>query len=163
MILPLNMMGTICVLYLIIIIKLEEWSNLLYKTRQNPQTCVLPHLAVFSPIHWGQMLSREWRCSWRNAMLQLHLSDQQFITYWGATYISYFVLRLGHETMFVFLYSYGDVRFISIYIPDLADQRKGDPDTDLIMYKAISQCWYWVQIRVYTFTVRLRPIPEMWQ
>ena len=40
------------------------------------------------PIHWSQVLGWEWRCSWScanrwcsnymSAMLQLHLSDQQF-------------------------------------------------------------------------------------
>ena len=33
------------------------------------------------PIHWSQVWSREWRCSCsqrRQAMLQLHLSDEQF-------------------------------------------------------------------------------------
>ena len=28
-------------------------------------------------IYWSQVLSKKWRC-WRQAMLQLHLSDQQF-------------------------------------------------------------------------------------
>ena len=30
------------------------------------------------PIHWNQMLSREWRCSWSIADRQLHQSDEQF-------------------------------------------------------------------------------------
>ena len=48
------------------------------------------------PIHWSQMLSQEWRCSWsRQATLQLHLSDQQLycllrcliLEVWGYSYL----------------------------------------------------------------------------
>ena len=35
--------------------------------------------SCLNPIRWSQVLSPEWRCSWRlSALLQLHLSDQQF-------------------------------------------------------------------------------------
>ena len=42
------------------------------------------------PIHWSQVLSREWRCSWSSA--DRRCSNyigvvNNFITYWGATYI----------------------------------------------------------------------------
>ena len=42
------------------------------------------------PIHWSQVLSREWRCSWSSA--DRRCSNyiwviNQFIAYWGATYI----------------------------------------------------------------------------
>ena len=29
--------------------------------------CLSSHLAVVCPLHWSQMLSREWRCRWSNA------------------------------------------------------------------------------------------------
>ena len=40
-------------------------------------------------IHWSQVLSQEWRCSWMSVLLQLHLSDQQMycLINWGAFYI----------------------------------------------------------------------------
>ena len=42
------------------------------------------------PIHWSQMLSREWRCTWSNAdrwCSNYIWVINHFIAYWGATYI----------------------------------------------------------------------------
>ena len=43
------------------------------------------------PIHWSQVLSREWRCSWSSADRRcsnyIWVIDN-FIAYWGASYIS---------------------------------------------------------------------------
>ena len=49
------------------------------------------------PIHWSQMLSWEWRCSWSSA--DRRCSNyiwviNSFIAYWGATYIRGFTVEL---------------------------------------------------------------------
>ena len=65
------------------------------------------------PIHWSQVLSREWRCSWsraRQAVLQLHMSDQQFyrplrwVLYYGFDAIIYiYVCIRGSKSHVIFL------------------------------------------------------------
>ena len=47
------------------------------------------------PIHWNQVLSREWRCSWSSA--DRRCSNyiwviNSFITYWGACYLRVLIL-----------------------------------------------------------------------
>ena len=54
-------------------------SNISRTKSQNLNVSRLA-LQLSCPIHWSQVLSREWRCSWSSA-IQLHLSDQKFIAY----------------------------------------------------------------------------------
>ena len=55
------------------------------------------------PIHWSQVLSREWRCSWSSAdgrCSNYIWVINNFIACWGAFYIRGFtVCLMGHMTM----------------------------------------------------------------
>ena len=68
-------------------------SILWYKTHPIPKhKCFSSRLC---PIHWSQVLSWEWRCSWSSA--DRHCSNyiwviNNFIAYWGASYIRDFTV-----------------------------------------------------------------------
>ena len=50
------------------------------------------------PVHWSQVLSREWRCSWSSADRQCSnyiWVIKNFIAYWGAAYIRGFTVVLS--------------------------------------------------------------------
>ena len=44
----------------------RQISNISYTISQNLM-CLVSSCSCFCPIHWRQILSREWRCSWRSA------------------------------------------------------------------------------------------------
>ena len=83
-------------------------SFLIYRTNTNTQNCFSSRLLVFlCPIHWSQVLSQEWKCSWSSA--DKRCSDyiwvnNLFIAYQGATYIRGLTVEL----------LMADVQFLSI-------------------------------------------------
>ena len=63
--------------------------NLKYETHQIPKLkCFLSRLeSCMCPIHWSQVLSREWRCSWSSADRRcpnyIWVVINDYIAYWG--------------------------------------------------------------------------------
>ena len=43
-------------------------SNIRYAPNQKIKMFFVPSCSCFCPIHWSQLLSREWRCSWSSAV-----------------------------------------------------------------------------------------------
>ena len=64
----------------------------LIKVAPNPQThmILVSPCSCLCPIHWSQVLSREWRCSWSSADSRCSnyiLVIDNFIAFSGASYI----------------------------------------------------------------------------
>ena len=56
--------------------------------------------SCLNPIHWSQVLSREWRCDWGNAdkpCSSYICGIRKIIAYWCATYIRYLTAYLGRK------------------------------------------------------------------
>ena len=69
----------------------------------------------FSPIHWSQMLSREWRCSWSS--IDRWCSNciwviNNFIAYWGEAYIGGLMVYKNHVHI-LWIYFRADARLAS--------------------------------------------------
>ena len=81
------------------------------------------------PIQWSQVLSREWRCSWssadRRCFNYIWVIDN-FIAYWGATYIRDLTVNqqinthnhLPRQLSIIWIYFVEDMQFIHIDIWD---------------------------------------------
>ena len=67
----------------------HQTSSIRCTKSQNKMFLVLSCICL-CPIHWSQVLSREWRCSWSSADRQWSKYIwviNNFIAYWGAFYI----------------------------------------------------------------------------
>ena len=80
-------------------------SNLKYKSHQIPKLkCLVLFYSCLCPIHWSQVLSWEWRCSWSstNRPCSNYIwVINYFIAYHGAAYIRVFTVytSLRYDTV----------------------------------------------------------------
>ena len=71
----------------------QQWTTvkpLIYVTLNHKKMFLVSSCSCPCPIHWSQVQSREWRCSWSSADRRCSNCIwviNKVIAYWGATYI----------------------------------------------------------------------------